>query len=151
MSSCRSLLKKIGTMVFHKQGDGGRPNSITTCCYHKSVVYYSRTVANSSRRDMLFSSGDFLRTLSSILSGEGFDEREQGKSPLAILDLIPPSRFLRPQHLHHFRPRINSKTFEKYFELLAIRKANLSDIQSLRLDDKLRLVRAAAFVSFMQI
>jgi hypothetical protein len=35
---------------------------------------------------MLFSSGDFARTLSLILSGEGFDEREQGKSPLALLD-----------------------------------------------------------------
>jgi hypothetical protein len=48
------------------------------------VVYYSRTVADSSRRDMLFSGGDFPRTLSSILSGEGFDEREQGKSPLEL-------------------------------------------------------------------
>jgi hypothetical protein len=43
-------------------------------------------MADSSRTDMLFSSGDFPRTLSSILSGEGFDEREQGKSPLAILN-----------------------------------------------------------------
>jgi hypothetical protein len=41
-------------------------------------------MADSSRTDMLFSSGDFARTLSSILSGEGFDEREQGKSPLAL-------------------------------------------------------------------
>jgi hypothetical protein len=95
---------------------------------------------------MLFSSGDFPRTLSSILSGEGFDEREQGKSPLALLNFSLASRFLRPHPLHHFKPRINSKTFEKCFELLAIRKANLSDIQSLRLDDKLRLVRAAPFV-----
>jgi hypothetical protein len=104
-------------------------------------------MAYSSRTDMLFSSGDFPRTLSSILSGEGFDEREQGKSPLALLNFtgckaFSPSRFL----LHHFKPGINSKTFEKCFELLAIRKANLSDIQSLRLDDKLRLVRAAPFV-----
>jgi hypothetical protein len=60
---------------------------ITTCYYHKPVVYYSRTMAYSSRTDMLFSSGDFPRTLSSILSGEGFDEREQGKSPLALLKL----------------------------------------------------------------
>jgi hypothetical protein len=43
-------------------------------------------MANPNRRDKLFSSGDFPRTLSSILSGEGFDEGEQGKSPLAILD-----------------------------------------------------------------
>jgi hypothetical protein len=120
--------------------------SITTCCYHKPVVYYSRTMAYSSRTDMLFSSGDFPRTLSSILSGEGFDEREQGKSPLALLNFSLASRFLRPHPLHHFKPRINSKTFEKCFELLAIRKASLSDIQSLRLDDKLRLVRAAPFV-----
>jgi hypothetical protein len=108
-------------------------------------------MAYSSRTDMLFSSGDFPRTLSSILSGEGFDEREQGKSPLALLNFtgckaFSPSRFLRPHQLHHFKPRINSKTFEKCFELLAIRKASLSDIQSLRLDDKLRLVRAAPFV-----
>jgi hypothetical protein len=42
------------------------------------MVYYSRTLADSSRRDKLFSSGDSPSTLSSILSGEGFDEREQG-------------------------------------------------------------------------
>jgi hypothetical protein len=30
---------------------------------------------------MLFLGGDFPGTLSSILSGEGFDEREQGESP----------------------------------------------------------------------
>jgi hypothetical protein len=70
---------------FHKRGDADRTNFITTCCYHKSVVYYSRTMANARRKDMLFSSGDFPRTLSSILSGEGFDGKEQGKSPLAIL------------------------------------------------------------------
>jgi hypothetical protein len=62
-----------------------RRPSITTCCYHKPVVYYSRALADSCRTDMLFSSGDFPGTLSSILSGEGFDEREQGKSPLALL------------------------------------------------------------------
>lgn len=33
---------------------------------------------------MLCSSGDFPRTLSSILSGEGLDEREQGNSPLVF-------------------------------------------------------------------
>jgi hypothetical protein len=42
------------------------------------VVYYSRLVANFSGRSILFSSGDYPRTLSSILSGEGLDEREQG-------------------------------------------------------------------------
>jgi hypothetical protein len=126
-------------------------NSITACGYHKPAVYYSRTLANSSRRDKLFSSGDFPRTLSSILSGEGFDEREQGKSPLELPQLQrPPSPFLRRQNLHHFKPRINSKTFEKWFERLAMRKANLSNIQSLRLDDKLRLVRAAPLISFVQ-
>src|ERR1700722_11230909 len=53
-------------------------SSVTACGYYKSMVYYSRTLADSSRRDKLFSSGDSPRTLSSILSGEGFDEREQG-------------------------------------------------------------------------
>jgi hypothetical protein len=87
---------------------------ITTCYYHKSMVYYSRTMANPRGRDMLFSSGDFPRTLSSILSGEGFDEREQGKSPLAILDVTPTfAPPARPYGLHHFKPGINSKTFEK--------------------------------------
>src|SRR5580704_5038926 len=56
----------------------GWVRAITTCSYHKSVVYYSRALANSWRRSMLFSSGDYPRTLSSILSGEGLDEREQG-------------------------------------------------------------------------
>jgi hypothetical protein len=57
---------------------GGRVKAITSCCYHNSVVYYSRLVANFCRRSILFSSGDYPRTLSSILSGEGLDEREQG-------------------------------------------------------------------------
>jgi hypothetical protein len=57
---------------------GGGVCAITTCCYHNSVVYYSRLVANFCRRSNLFSSGDYPRTLSSILSGEGLDEREQG-------------------------------------------------------------------------
>jgi hypothetical protein len=48
------------------------------CSYHKPVVYYSRLVANFCRRSILFSSGDYPGTLSSILSGEGLDEREQG-------------------------------------------------------------------------
>jgi hypothetical protein len=57
---------------------GADGRAITTCSYHKPAVYYSRTLAVSGRRSMLFSGGDFPRTLSSILSGEGFDEREQG-------------------------------------------------------------------------
>jgi hypothetical protein len=60
------------------EADAGRGRAITTCCYYKSVVYYSRDMANSCRRRMLFSSGDYPGTLSSILSGEGLDEREQG-------------------------------------------------------------------------
>jgi hypothetical protein len=47
---------------------------ITRCSYYNSPVYYARTVADSGRRDMLFSSGDSSPALSSILSGEGFDE-----------------------------------------------------------------------------
>jgi hypothetical protein len=57
---------------------------ITTCGYHKSVLYYSRIMANFCRRSILFSSGDYPRTLSSILSGEGLDESEQGWSPLVF-------------------------------------------------------------------
>jgi hypothetical protein len=56
---------------------GGRVMAITICYYHKSVVYYSRLMANFCRRSILFSSGDYPRTLSSILSGEGLDESEQ--------------------------------------------------------------------------
>jgi hypothetical protein len=51
--------------------------AITACYYHNTALYYSRIVAISGRRSMLFSGGDFLKTLSSILSGEGFDEGEQ--------------------------------------------------------------------------
>jgi hypothetical protein len=60
------------------EGDPGGVRVITICYYYKSVVYYSRDMANSCRRSMLFSSGDYPRTLSSILSGEGLDERKQG-------------------------------------------------------------------------
>jgi hypothetical protein len=35
-------------------------------------------MANFCRTRILFSSGDYPRTLSSILSGEGLDESEQG-------------------------------------------------------------------------
>jgi hypothetical protein len=123
------------------------------------MVYYSRTLADSSRRDKLFSSGDSPRTLSSILSGEGFDEREQGKSPLELpylgiysrLKFAPTFAFPAPAFLHHFKPRINSKTFEKWFERLAMRKANPSDVQPLHMEDKLRLVRAASCISFVQL
>ena len=61
--------------------------AITTYSYYNSAFYYSRTVAVSGRRSMLFSSGDSLRTVSSILSGEGFDEREQRESPLTTFHL----------------------------------------------------------------
>jgi hypothetical protein len=57
---------------------GGAVRAITICCYHKPVVYYSRMVANFCRRSILFSSGDYPRTFSSILSGEGLDESVQG-------------------------------------------------------------------------
>jgi hypothetical protein len=73
------------TLRFHKKGDTGGAGVITSCSYDKSAADYSRTLANSCRRSMLSSSGDFPRTLSSILSGEGLDEREPGKSPLVFL------------------------------------------------------------------
>ena len=57
---------------------------ITTYSYYNSAFYYSRTMAVSGRRSMLFSSGDSLRTLSSILSGEGLDERKPRESPLSF-------------------------------------------------------------------
>jgi hypothetical protein len=44
-------------------------------------------MAVPGRRSMLISSGDSLRTLSSILSGEGFDEREQRESPFVFSPL----------------------------------------------------------------
>jgi hypothetical protein len=62
-------------------------DAITTCSYHKPVVYYSRALAYSYRRSMLSSSGDFPGTLSSILSGEGLDEREHGESPFVFLGI----------------------------------------------------------------
>jgi hypothetical protein len=67
-----------GTIALSYGGRCRRAKAITTCCYYKSLVYYSRDMANSYRRSMLFSSGDYPRTLSSILSGEGLDEGEQG-------------------------------------------------------------------------
>jgi hypothetical protein len=61
-------------------------------------------MANSGRTDMLFSSGDLPRTLSSILSGEGFDEREQGKSPLEI----PYLRVKSPTYSRLFTARLKA-------------------------------------------
>src|SRR3984957_3381670 len=104
------------------EGDAGAVRAITTCCYYKSVVYYSRTLANSCRRSMLFSSGDYPGTLSSILSGEGLDDREQGWSPLEFLPspcartrvLIPvvhlrtPLRGTRRENLLSFLPATDS-------------------------------------------
>jgi len=58
---------------------------ITACSYYNSAFYYSRIMAVSGRSSMLISSGDSLRTLSSILSGEGLDEREQRESPFVFL------------------------------------------------------------------
>jgi hypothetical protein len=43
---------------------------------------------------MLFSSGDSSRTLSSILSGEGLDEREQEESPLLFSPPLAPKNGL---------------------------------------------------------
>jgi hypothetical protein len=57
---------------------------ITTCCYYKPGLDYARFIAISGERSMLFSSGDSSRTLSSFLSGEGLDEREQEESPLTF-------------------------------------------------------------------
>jgi hypothetical protein len=57
---------------------------ITACSYHKSAFYYSRTMAVSGRSSMLISSGDSLRTLSSILSGERLDESGPRESPLVF-------------------------------------------------------------------
>jgi hypothetical protein len=73
-------------------------NAITTYSYYNSAFYYSRTMAVFGRRSMLFSSGDSLRTLSSILSGEGFNEREQRESPLT---LSTHSGFQPPQTYNH--------------------------------------------------
>src|ERR1700733_11685085 len=95
MSSRQIIPEDRNSGSFRSHGLRGGRVSITTCCYHKSVVYYSRTMADSSRTDMLFSSGDSPRTLSSILSGEGFDEREQGQSPLSIRYLYPHLRASR--------------------------------------------------------
>ena len=66
---------------FHQLKQIPPGTAITACYYHKTPLYYSRIVAISAKRSMLFSGGDFLKTLSSILSGEGFDEGEQGESP----------------------------------------------------------------------
>ena len=52
---------------------------ITTCGYYKTAaVYYPSMMPHFCRRSILFSSGDYPRTLSLILSGEGLDESEQG-------------------------------------------------------------------------
>jgi len=68
------------------RGRNSPATAITACCYHKTAHYYSRIVAIFGRRSMLFSGGDFPGTLSSILSGEGFDEGEQGESPFKHFD-----------------------------------------------------------------
>jgi hypothetical protein len=45
-----------------------------------------KNYGESQRKGYALFKRRFSKTLSSILSGEGFDEKEQGKSPLAILD-----------------------------------------------------------------
>jgi hypothetical protein len=81
------------------EGDAGGVRAITICYYHKSVVYYSRALADSCRTGMLFSSGDYPRTLSSILSGEGLDEGEQGSIAVIVFVLVS-SRLPSPQYRH---------------------------------------------------
>ena len=78
-----SLMKAAHAVVFSAayRKPGG---VITACSYYNSAFYYSRTMAVSGKGSMLISSGDSLRTLSSILSGEGFDEREQRESPFVF-------------------------------------------------------------------
>jgi hypothetical protein len=66
--------------------------AVTACYYHKTALHYSRIVAISGRTGMLFSGGDFLKTLSSILSGEGFDESEQGNRRFTFGLPEPPQR-----------------------------------------------------------
>jgi hypothetical protein len=58
--------------------------SITLCGYHKAAPHYSRTVAVAIIRGMLSSSGDFLKTFSAILSGEGLFD---GKRRIAALPI----------------------------------------------------------------
>jgi hypothetical protein len=69
----------VSSAAYRKSG-----GVITACSYYNSAFYYSRTMAVSGKGSMLISSGDSLRTLSSILSGEGFDEREQRESPFVF-------------------------------------------------------------------
>jgi hypothetical protein len=66
-------------------------SAITICHYYKLPHDYARSMANSSGRSMLFSSGDSSRTLASILSGEGFDAGNREESPFYILAAIPNS------------------------------------------------------------
>lgn len=68
-------------------------SAITRCYYYNSPFCYPRTIANSARSAMLFSSGDSPRNTSSLLSGEGFDGRLQGELPLLywIQPLLLPS------------------------------------------------------------
>ena len=91
---------------------------ITVCSYYNSAFYYSRTMVISDRRSMLISSGDSLRTLSSILSGEGLDEGEQRESPLisypvVLADSGPFSKFKRAQSA------INAKSLLAWLDTLS--------------------------------
>jgi hypothetical protein len=54
--------------------------TITIWHYFKSAKCYTRSLANSHRDGMLFSSGDSLKSVSN-LSGEGLDlEQENGRA-----------------------------------------------------------------------
>jgi hypothetical protein len=105
--------------------------AITTSSYYNSAFYYSRTVAVSGRRSMLFSSGDSLRTLSSILSGEGLDEREQRESPLSfhlsrskrtitVSIHCPVTQVARSPTVRQLVAMVNTLTFEFPLEGFAI-------------------------------
>ncbi len=82
--------------------------SITTCCYYKTAIYYPRTVAVSVNQSMLFSSGNSLRTLSVILSGEGLFEGTKRIAAVLFHSLL------------HRSAIINSKTFEFSLEGFAV-------------------------------
>ena len=43
--------------------------AITACCYYNSAFYYSRIMAFSGRRSMLFSSGDSLERFHRFFRG----------------------------------------------------------------------------------
>ena len=44
-------------------------NAITACYYHKTALHYSRIVAISGKRSMLFSGGDFPKRFHRFFRG----------------------------------------------------------------------------------